>query len=490
MLAVIALAVVASPIVPALGAGTAGSAPRNGATLGYAAPTIGRTYTVWPNGVNDTSDLQGAFNHCTMSMARCTVQLEKGTYYTEQIAAIGFRGQFVGAGPGLTTIQALPNLPSPAPAYNTSTSHFWFANPSAQNPWPAMFSFVNGSFGISGMKFVDPYPHPTMGYTGLDGNYTGLMSVIMIDGWHARAAIRDVAIYGVFGDWYGYNINNAIFYVGAFPEPGVVGPHFQYPLVGSFAVRDSYFNTVDTAVWLENTEGTALFEGNTVVTTEAAFGYDDASNSSMVVRDNTATNVSYGAAVMALQSEYWEATGPVTLYVLDNTFGVSYGGNGVGLWDFGTTPGTLTAFVSHNVVRTDTSCGCYVPGVPDAYSALIAMNTAYAEFRANRVIDAGAAGIYVGDSPALIVENRIIAAYDGVYLNGSTSAHVRDNRVINSMQYGIELVNGTSWTMVVHNDVQNSGVYDLYWDQTGTGNVWLRNMYMTSSPGGLSSGHY
>src|SRR5208337_343028 len=72
------------------------------------------TITVSPNGHDDTANIQAAFNACVTYGPRCTVQLEKGTYYVAQITVYGFQGSFDGMGQQLTTIQALQNLPSPA----------------------------------------------------------------------------------------------------------------------------------------------------------------------------------------------------------------------------------------------------------------------------------------------------------------------------------------------------------------------------------------
>jgi hypothetical protein len=123
------------------------------------------TYVVKPNGHDDTSDIQAAFNTCGSSPG-CTVQLVAGTYYIGQIAVFGFQGRFVGMGQGVTSIQALPNLPSPNPSYDTDTVPFWAALPTPAsvpmaNPWPALFTFVNGAFVISGMSINERYTATT-----------------------------------------------------------------------------------------------------------------------------------------------------------------------------------------------------------------------------------------------------------------------------------------------------------------------------------------
>ena len=135
--------------------------PTSASAHATAAPTggYGRSHTiaVLPNGHDDTSDFQAAFNTCTSHGWVCTIQLVKGTYYTAQVSVFGFQGSFVGAGQGRTIIQALPNLPAPAAAYNTPSSPFWVAAPGPSNPWPDLFTFENGTFTISGMTVNDSY---------------------------------------------------------------------------------------------------------------------------------------------------------------------------------------------------------------------------------------------------------------------------------------------------------------------------------------------
>lgn len=83
-----------------------------------------KTYTIYPNGHDDTKSIQAALDACA-GIPGCKIQLEKGTFYISQIAAYDFQGTFLGRGEKWTTIQALSNLPSPAPKYNTPESPFW-----------------------------------------------------------------------------------------------------------------------------------------------------------------------------------------------------------------------------------------------------------------------------------------------------------------------------------------------------------------------------
>ncbi|HYM39189.1 MAG TPA: hypothetical protein VEY12_03450, partial [Thermoplasmata archaeon] len=161
------------------------AAAAKGGYLAYNAAT--HTYTVKPNGVDDTANIQAAFDGCASSSSRCTVQLTKGTFYTAQIVAHEFRGSFLGMGEGRTIVQALPNLPSP------TADPFWTVQPGPQNPWPDMFVFLNGSFAVTAMTLSEPYDVPTQGWfcCGLPA-IDALHAAIMITGEHADVAIEHV----------------------------------------------------------------------------------------------------------------------------------------------------------------------------------------------------------------------------------------------------------------------------------------------------------
>jgi len=473
----------ATPLASAVAPGVAYTSSPKGSTSGT-------TIVVWPTGTNDTANLQAAFNHCSAMMSRCTIQLEAGTYYTDQIAAYGFRGSFLGMGEGKTIIQALPDLPSPAAAFNTATSPFYLGFPGVANPWPVLFTFVNGSFTVAGMTLTEPYAQPVVGWTSGSVQYTALYAMLLVDGWHARAAIDRVTFLGSRGDYDGYNVQQAALgFYGTFENPAATTSPYQYPLYGTFTVSNCYFHTVSTGVWLYNVQAMVTVTGSQVAGAIIGYGYNDVSNTTVTVRDSMATQIVYVAGFLAYQSYSWQATGPTRVLLVGDTFSVGKGANSIVLADFGS-PSTLAASVMDTTVWTNTRCGCYNASLPLYYSEVISFGLKSAEFLGNRLYQAGSAGIYVTNGPASILDNRVNGAYAGIWLDDASSSHVRNNVIQNSAAFGIALTDYTSATMVVHNFVQSSGLYDLYWDQTGTGNVWLRNFYSTSSPGGLSSGHY
>jgi hypothetical protein len=69
----------------------------------------GQTFTVLPTGVDDTANLQCAFDSA-VAKGPGAVQLEEGTYHIRQIVVNNFKGSFTGAGAQRSVLTNLPNL--------------------------------------------------------------------------------------------------------------------------------------------------------------------------------------------------------------------------------------------------------------------------------------------------------------------------------------------------------------------------------------------
>jgi len=474
---------VAARAAPTLGGSPTNSgAGVNSQSVQYSA--AGPTYIVKPNGYDDTGDLQAAFNACTSSGRICSVQLVKGTYYTTQVTVFGFRGNFIGMGQGWTTIRALPNLASP------TSDPFWAALPGPLNPWPALFTFENGAYRISGMTLTEPYSNAVPG--GWDASLTGglttetaLFTAVELTGLQAVATVDRVTVLGAPGDVLGTNIFNAITFEGSFLPQGWTDPLADLiPISGSFSVTNSVFNSAESGPWFDtiaNAEVTVCF--NTLVDSSVPLGFADASNSQILFCGNREPSVSYYVGLLVEQSVY-TANLPSTVFIVGNDFHVNFGANAVDLLDFGATS-TLNAVVYGNVFQTDTSCGCYIGTSPGYYSVIIAENLKSLVVTGNTILGGGAAGVYVTSGPAVVSGNTILGSYAGVWVDYANHVRVTGNVIENSVAYGIAVTDGSSYNLMAGNVVKNSGVDDLYWDGTGTGNVWVGNVYGTSSPPGL-----
>jgi parallel beta-helix repeat protein len=409
--------------------------------------------------------------------------LVKGTYYTTQIAVFGFMGSFVGAGQGLTVIQALPNLPSP------TVDPFWAALPGPQNPWPALFTFENGSYRISGMTLTEPYmnavsPGWNATIPGGLATETNLFAAIELTGQQAFAAVDHVTVLGASGDFVGTNMFAAIMFEGSSLPRGWTDPNSDViPLTGTLSVTDSVFDSEESGPWIDtivNAEVTVCY--NTVVNSPYPLGFYGASNSQLLFCGNQAPSVSYYGGLVAFQSLFVQDL-PSTVYIVGNDFQVNDGANAVALYDFGV-ESTLSAVVTGNEFQTDTSCGCYF-GTNGGSSVIVSEGLKSVVVSRNTILGGGAAGVYAVGGPAVISGNAILGSYVGVWVDYANGVSVTGNGIKNNGEYGIAVTDGSSSISVIGNFVKNSGQFDLYWDETGTGNVWAQNVCTTSSPLGL-----
>ncbi len=429
-------------------------------------------YVVSPTGVDDTADIQAAFDGCAVDGSRCTVQLTSGTFYTAQIVAHDFQGSFLGMGQGVTTIQALPNLPV------TKDAPFNLHLPSSDNPWPNLFTFFDGTYSISGISFVEPYAKPMQGYRTFDipGIIFALNAFISVTGLNAVVTVDHVTMIGAPGDFALYspirfNVIDGIFPQALLLQPGSGLPYAKphKPVVGNilplqvtFAVLDSAFYTIDDPLSFEDlVASTVTVSGNTFDTVEWAMTAGYLSNSVSTVSGNLARNVmgEYGVEAYngASFSTVIGCTELARIFVTENDFQVTSGGGGVSFFDVGVLTGcapSLEAVANHNTIRMDATSSVGL----------------YSHF--------AHASSFSG--------NTILGGSWGVIVQGGSSV-VEGNTIEDVGQWGIGLVNGASDCLIKQNTVTGSGQYDLYWDGTGTGNVWTGNVFQTEYPPGLST---
>jgi len=464
------------------------------------------TIVVKPNGHDDTTDLQAAFDTCTSHGWTCTIQLVKGTYWTDQVTSYGFQGGLIGAGQGATIIQGLPNLPPPNSAYAQDTVPFFAGLPGPSNPWPVLFTFVGGAFRISGMTISDTYANPVQGFDYFGGTDTALWSSILVTGEAGQfvtASVDHVTINGGQGINLGFNDNDEIAFEGLLLPSGWTDPWGDaIPLTGSFSVTSSVFHDVSTGPFFSNlldSSGVACFD--TVTTSPSLgpsvaaipFGFYDLSDSQLTFCNNLAINVPGGAGIIGQQSFFHSNLLPSTVYTTGNVFlNVSTGIYGMpadGLYyiDWGPialgTPGTLTAVITGNVIQTDTSSGAFGLPPDTIVPAIAVFNLASVVVSHNLLLGGG--GVELAYEPGTVSSNVITGNIVGVLLYTTAGVLVSGNVVTGSETYGIALFYGSSDNTVTGNLVKNSGEYDLFSDGTGTGNTWTGNVCNTSSPPGL-----
>jgi hypothetical protein len=388
------------------------------------------------------------------------------------------------------------------------------------------------------MTITDPYGTPTQGWLWYpDGTpYTALMGAIVITGERqASASIDQVTVIGASGDEpEGTNMFNGILY-GGFLLPSVWTNAWSDALLisGTFSMTNSVFNTVESGPWVRGVDGaTVTVCYNTAINTPGiTYGFFDAYNSKLTFCGNQGSGSQDTAAMGGIQDVHVPpptGVSPSTVYVTDNNFHASQGANAVYLDD---EVDTLKAVVSGNTLTTDSTCTstleaegwCYNAPSVEWYSSVVvsyslinfvvSQNTIFGGGTGSNKIPAN--GVYVTGGPGQVTGNTITGSYYGVWLDAATGVQaaamhthrwprwghpglisgntitpshdvpVMGNVIKNSAWYGIAVTQGSSDNVIAGNLIMNSGVDDLYWDGTGTGNVWKADVCHTSSPPNL-----
>ena len=276
--------------------------------------------TVSSTGVDDTENLQCAFDVAVAGGPGVDVQLSSGTFHTAQIVVNDFHGQFYGAGSKYTTVINLPNL------YVTPVD-MYLNPPSADNPWPSLFAFIGGDFVVSDLGIHISGDNGTTGWTifGIDPPITELAHGVAVLGLHANSRFERILVEGESADnsLLGYNLINGIFYEGFIGE---VSP----PISGKFYVADSTFRQIGSGTPIYN-----LYQAEVVVSRntfdDVFLGMDggDLVNSSLEFSHNMVNGFigldiynldlveDVGSAILVKNNRFRGVIGPI----LEQTFG-------------------------------------------------------------------------------------------------------------------------------------------------------------------------
>ena len=209
----------------------------------------GVVFSVKPNGSDDTANIQCAFDAAVAAGAGSEMRLSTGIFHTAQIVVNDFHGKFTGAGSDKTTVTNLPNL------YVTPVD-MYLNPPSADNPWPSLFAFVNGDFAISDVAVHISGDNGTTGWTifGIDPPITELAHAFAILGTEANVRVDRILIEGELmeNSVYGYNLINGVYF------EGFMGNFPLLPISGSFQVYDSTFRRIASGTPLFNLSGASV----------------------------------------------------------------------------------------------------------------------------------------------------------------------------------------------------------------------------------------
>ena len=224
--------------------GTAAAQPANPCDPAFVGRT-GKIIRVSPTEVDDTANIQCAFDWANARGPGMTVRLTPGTFHTAQIVVNDFNGSFRGSGADKTLIVNLPNL------YVTPLDGF-INPPSADNPLPFLFSFIDGRFVIADMAVhVDGHEgNVTTGWSvsGPSGFTTyELIAAFLISGTQADAWVTRILIEGepLENTLFGYSAINGIYY------EGIIGA-IPLPLSGSYRLSRSTIKTVGSGSPIAN----------------------------------------------------------------------------------------------------------------------------------------------------------------------------------------------------------------------------------------------
>jgi hypothetical protein len=156
-----------------------------------------------------------------------------------------------------TVIVNLPNL------YVTPEDVIFNA-PSSTNPWPNLFSFIDGDFSITDMAINIVGEDLTTGWTifGIDPPIEELANIIMISGTTANVRAEKLLLQGesMNGSLLGYNVINGIYYEGNIGE-------FPPPMSGTFQIYNSIIRRVGS--------GTPVFNLSNATVTISHNNYED-----------------------------------------------------------------------------------------------------------------------------------------------------------------------------------------------------------------------
>ena len=212
--------------------------------------------TVSPTGVDDTANIQCAFDEAVETGPGTNVRLVSGTYHTAQIVINGFHGQFTGAGADETIIVNLPHIYVTPGDYNLNP-------PSAENRYPILFFFFGGDYSISEMAFRVIGNEPTQEWWlyGM-GPFYELACAVAVMGTEANADISHILVEGEVkeGSIFGYNLGNGVYIEGWMDWLGQPSP----PLSGSFSIHNSMFRTYAYGTPLSNLSNASVVVSHNV----------------------------------------------------------------------------------------------------------------------------------------------------------------------------------------------------------------------------------
>ena len=264
-------------LVFVLVSGTAAAQPPNPCDHDYVVRT-GNIIRVSPTGVDDTDNIQCAFDWAIAEGPGMTIRMLPGTFHTAQILVVGFNGSFRGSGTRDSEIVNLPDLYVIPDIEHTP--------PSPGHPWPNLFIFLDSDVTFTNLAIRIVGENPVSAwYIGEFGPFTQFGTAIIVSGTESDFRVSNISLEGEHSSTspIGYNVFNGIVFSGYVTTTGV---DFA-PLSGALLVQGSTFETIGWPTAFGNTsDASGLISHNTYSDVVVAIDAEDLVNTSLKVFGN------------------------------------------------------------------------------------------------------------------------------------------------------------------------------------------------------------
>jgi hypothetical protein len=295
----------------------------------------GNFIRVSPTGIDDTANIQCAFDWAIARGPGMTIRLQPGTFHTAQILAVDFHGAFRGSGVHATEILNLPNA-YVIPDIATTP-------PSPENPWPCLFTFLDSDVDLSNLAIRVLGENPTTDwYIGDFGPFNQFGNGVLFSGTEAHVRVSNIMLEGEHSATspVGYNVFNGIQFIGYVTTEGVD----FLPLTGSHVISGSSFKTIGWPTDGGNLiDASMVFSHNSYSDVVVAIDLEDFVNASIKVFGNRIeTN---DAGILAYNA--LTAGDVATSYEIRNN--IIYGPTGIGV--FANLDEASTCLIKNNNLR-------------------------------------------------------------------------------------------------------------------------------------------
>lgn len=294
-------------------------------------------------GATDAARLQAAVE---TDAPRVEIRLAAGTYYLNRsILLERFRGSIRGAGMDKTRIRLAAEIPV------TRSCPFSNAGPSKADPWPFLFSIVDGDATLSDMS-MDIMPRvPARVYLSdcdAPGGPKALPALAAFVGVFSsdsnpaqRSTLERLRLVGGEGDFHGHNVVQMTNHEGIIGNPpGSLHDYPAIPVNGRHRIVESVFenSVVGNSVLNMASGARVVFDGNRIRNVREGFEAID-SGCLIVFRNNRLTQV-HDLGVLAEDGYFHAKAGlrlnlPTRLVIQDNAFQLQDASAAVSLKDWG-----------------------------------------------------------------------------------------------------------------------------------------------------------